>query len=214
MAMGSEVHRFLGRAFVGTLLAMTATAANGGEAELVKKITKSEHTILKLIPPTLTVTAVGQVPTGGWTNAELVRMTYVTPPADGIQDYELKAKKPDGIVTQALSTVTAKNEWKNYSKEAPWMKGFRIKGEGDGIRTVMFSAKRAGGRGDEDEFSGTSKDGNFQKALDAAVAEASAKLSQGGADIQIQWMLKSTTGVHGGITGQNTVTVTITAKRK
>jgi hypothetical protein len=45
----------------------------------------------------------------------------VTPPADGIQDYILTAIKPDGIVTQQISNVTAKDTWKAYTKDAPWL---------------------------------------------------------------------------------------------
>jgi hypothetical protein len=60
-------------------------------------------------------------------------------------------------------------------------------------------------------FSGTSKKGNFQEALDHAIKEAEDKLSAGGADIQINWHLLIVSGVKGGITGLHSLTVEIYA---
>ena len=61
------------------------------------------------------------------------------------------------------------------------------------------------------KFSGTSKSGNFQEALDYAIQEATTKLGEGGADIMINWHLLTVSGVNGGIAGLNTVTVEILA---
>ena len=60
-------------------------------------------------------------------------------------------------------------------------------------------------------FSGTSKNGNFQEALDSAIQAAADKLSGGGADIRITWHLLFVSGVRGGIIGQNDLTVEIFA---
>lgn len=60
-------------------------------------------------------------------------------------------------------------------------------------------------------FSGTSKNGNFQKALDAAIKAAVDELGKGGADIRIDWHLLVVSGAEGGIAGQNDVTVEIQA---
>jgi len=58
------------------------------------------------------------------------------------------------------------------------------------------------------KFRGTSK-GNFQEALDKAIAKA--ENSTGGADIIIKWTFVSANGEKGGITGKNSLTVTIEA---
>ena len=211
--MGKLRHQ-IGWVTVGLAIAASCVSPSfGAEPKTVKSITNVEYVIQKTNPPVLVVTADGEVPTGGWKNPSLTRVVYVTPPADGIQDYTFRATPPDGVATQVITPIKATNNWTNYAKEAPWLKGVRIHGEGDGVKTVMLS--ESGGRpGGGEKFSGTSKEGKFQEALDAAIAEASKKLSQGGADIQIEWKFDSASGVHGGITGERSVTVTITAKRR
>ena len=58
------------------------------------------------------------------------------------------------------------------------------------------------------KFKGTSK-GNFQEALDKAIAKA--ENSTGGADIIIKWVFISAIGEKGGIAGKISLTVTIEA---
>ena len=58
-------------------------------------------------------------------------------------------------------------------------------------------------------FSGVSKKGNFQEALDNAIKAA--QDSATGADRQVQWTLKKTSGRRGGITGSKELTVVISA---
>jgi len=60
-------------------------------------------------------------------------------------------------------------------------------------------------------FSGTSNNGNFEEALGYAIKAAADGLGGGGADIQINWHLLLVSGVSGGITGQNDLTVEIFA---
>jgi hypothetical protein len=59
-------------------------------------------------------------------------------------------------------------------------------------------------------FKGTSKTGNVQKALDAAIQAAQQAVP--GADRIIVWTLKAVSGRQGGITGLREVTVTIRAR--
>lgn len=89
----------------------------------------------------LVVTATGQVNTGGWTNARLLRAHYDTPPADGIQDYFLLATPPDGFATQVISEVKASDSWKTYKKDAPWLKGVRIHGAEGSTVVKMVGGK-------------------------------------------------------------------------
>jgi hypothetical protein len=58
-------------------------------------------------------------------------------------------------------------------------------------------------------FSGTSNHGNFEEALGYAIKAAADAL--GGADIRVNWYLLLVSGVNGGITGQNDLTVEIAA---
>jgi hypothetical protein len=108
------------------------------------KILRVDFSIEESNPPNLVVTAVGQVPTGGYDpkKVTLQRVAYVAPPADGIQDYKLTAVKPTGIVTQVISEVSGKDRWKGYTKEAPWLKGVRVHGVGDGIVVKMLPKSR------------------------------------------------------------------------
>jgi hypothetical protein len=115
---------------IGGLLATTwvTVAEEPARKEIVKKILDVELAVQESEPPGLTVTATGEVPTNGWKNAVLVRVVYDKPPADGIQDYILFADRPSGVVAEVISRVVAKNTWKGYKKQAPWLKGVRVHG--------------------------------------------------------------------------------------
>ena len=109
------------------------------EPQTVKKILKVEHSEQEINPPNLVVKAVGEVSTGGYTNAKLTRTVYVTPPKDGIQDYTLTADAPTGPAIQVISKVDASDTWKGYAIEAPWVKGVRVHGVDKGVVVVMFA---------------------------------------------------------------------------
>lgn len=81
----------------------------------------------------LTITAVGQVPTGGWSGAKLTRKDPKATPKDGIYEFELTAIRPTGIVTQALSKVKASEKWENPPAD---LKGIKVLGAGEGSKTV------------------------------------------------------------------------------
>jgi len=59
-------------------------------------------------------------------------------------------------------------------------------------------------------FKGTSKTGNLQKALDAAIQAA--QQSASGADRLVSWTVKKVAGRRGGIAGFRDLTVTIGAR--
>ncbi len=106
------------------------------DKQIVKKIVKVDYAIEESNPPNLVVTVVGQVPTAGYTNVELVRVIYVTQPADGIQDYILFAVPPTDPVPQVISEVKATNTWKGYREEV--LKGIRIHGTDDGVAVMAI----------------------------------------------------------------------------
>lgn len=129
---------------LGLLLPMAQTSSFAQEEDakkeprIVKKILKVDFAIQEIAPPNLVVTVIGQVPTGGYQKARLVRVQYATPPEDGIQDYVLLAVPPSGLATQVISEVKAADTWKGYPKEAPWLKGIRVHGVDDGVVKRML----------------------------------------------------------------------------
>ena len=99
-------------------------------------ITAIEYELQTSDPPNLIVTAHGQVPSGGWSNVQLIRRVYQTEPADGIWEYDLLATPPGGPAAQVLTDVKAKDIWEKV--EAKKLKGLRIYGSEKGIKTVML----------------------------------------------------------------------------
>lgn len=104
----------------------------------VRTITDVKYSIQKSMPPNLVVTAVGVVPTAGYKDVQLSRAVYVQAPADGIQDYSLTAVQPQGSAAAVLTKVEASDTWTDYQKDAPWIKGARIRGVDNGVKVIMF----------------------------------------------------------------------------
>lgn len=129
--------RFMGAALLTAAASLAVTAA----ADDKKGEPKGEKlkTILSVTceldkgKKTLTVTAVGQVPTGGWKGAKLVRREAKEAPKDGIYEYDMTAVRPTGIVTQVISKVTAKDTWEDPPAD---LKGVKVYGDGDGAKAA------------------------------------------------------------------------------
>ncbi len=102
------------------------------EPVAVKKVVSAKVTMTK---ESLTVTAVGEVPTAGFAKPTLARVTYIKQPDDGIQDYTFQAVPPSGIVAQVVSQVEASDVWTSVPA---WVKGVRIHGVGDGVLVKML----------------------------------------------------------------------------
>ena len=100
-------------------------------------------------PPNLIVTAEGEVTTGGWTEAQLLRREYVRGPTeDDLWEYDLIAKPPDGPVTQQIGTVKASHRWEGFNE--PSVRGVRVFGVGRGAKEVRFTeGSNSGCSGDE-----------------------------------------------------------------
>ncbi|WP_425617148.1 hypothetical protein NA78x_000819 [Anatilimnocola sp. NA78] len=114
------------------LVSVLGAAAQAAESVTVPMVTKVAFDLTKGAVMEVT----GEVPTGGYTEPMLVKVEYVKQPDDGIQDFNFVAKKPDGIVTQVVSSISARHDWKG---EIPaWVKGVRIHGTAGGIKTVKL----------------------------------------------------------------------------
>lgn len=186
------------------------------EPVTVPKILKVSHqiAIAESFPPNLYVKAIGEVPTGGYTNVKLERAIYVTPPKDGIQDYFLKAVPPSGPAIAVISQVESIDLWHDFPS---WVKGIRMHGVKDGIVVIKFEQgskpvrRRFTGGHVGDDFHPVS----FEKALQAAIKKLNQALSEGGVkDASVTWKVVKTSGQIGGIADLNQITVTIVAERQ
>ena len=122
-------------ALTALLLATTMLAQDKPEPVTIKKVLSSTLTIEKGM---LIVTAVGEVPTGGYAKATLTRVTYIKQPDDGIQDYTLRATPPEGPATQVISQIKASDTWPTLPA---WVKGVRVHGAGEGVLVKMIRDK-------------------------------------------------------------------------
>lgn len=116
-----------------------ARTGESGRHIVVAKITQVDYEVQKSKPPVLLVTATGEVENTNHTDFRLDRIIYVRPPTDGIQDYFLKALAPNPPpINPVTQKIEAKNEWKDFEKDAPWLKGVRIHGLAGGTKVKMF----------------------------------------------------------------------------
>lgn len=101
---------------------------------LVYRVDRVRLAILESDPPQLQIEAQGTVRTGGWHNAELVEIVYVTPPADGIWEYDFMAEPPDGPSTTALEPIEARTVRRSIP---PGAKGIRVRGETNSVEEPL-----------------------------------------------------------------------------
>lgn len=87
-------------------------------------VTEVTLAILKKSPPTLSITSKGEVPSGGWSNGQLIPFVYVVPPSDGIYEFDFVADEPEGASTSAISEITSEPFiWNDFPSE---LKGVKI----------------------------------------------------------------------------------------
>lgn len=92
-------------------------------------------------PPALVVAARGRVPTSGWSNGRLAPRVYVSPPSDGIWDFDFIAKAPSGIALQVISVI----ESEPLVLVPPfWVKGVRIHSSTNEIESGNETNKNPG----------------------------------------------------------------------
>ena len=102
--------------------------------EKVYQVSEVQLHILKSRPPQLDISADGTVRTSGWKNAELSPYVYVTPPEDGIQEFDFVAEPPDGVVSQVITPISANT----IMEEIPdWLKGVRVYAETNQVEETL-----------------------------------------------------------------------------
>jgi hypothetical protein len=95
--------------------------------------------INKSNPPQLFIHAAGMVSSSGWTNGKLNPRQYVTPPADGVQDFDFIATPPSGFALQVLSPITGDGEMKLED----WMLGIRVHAKSNNMTVMLSSTERS-----------------------------------------------------------------------
>lgn len=73
-------------------------------------------------PPTLSMSVFGRYSTTGWSQAVLLPRVYVQEPEDGIQEFDLVAAAPSGLVLQIEVPMTAEITM----KMPKWARGVRV----------------------------------------------------------------------------------------
>lgn len=89
-------------------------------------------------PKQLAVVAYGKVSTGGWTTPTLTPRTYVAPPTGGIWEYDFTAVKPTGMVTQALTDISASHTFEGQPTAD--FKGLKVYGVDPDTKEIPVSA--------------------------------------------------------------------------
>ncbi len=84
--------------------------------------------------PLLIVEADGLAPTAGWTHVRLEPHVYITPPDDGVQDFDLVGDRPAGSAADALAPVEA--GWEGPL--AHWLIGVRIHAADNMVEEEVF----------------------------------------------------------------------------
>jgi hypothetical protein len=90
--------------------------------------------LMKSNPPSLVVSAIGAAPSSGWTDVELGAWIYITPPADGIQDFDLLGRAPSGVSLPVLTPVAVSTVYPAVPK---WLKGVRIHASSNKMEALL-----------------------------------------------------------------------------
>ncbi len=86
----------------------------------IMKVTKVDYAFAKKRPPDLLIDAEGEVPTGGWMDGQLGPWFYITPPEDGVQDFDFIAESPTGPAPDVVSPITATTNIVDIDVENYW----------------------------------------------------------------------------------------------
>lgn len=89
----------------------------------ILEVTEVTLEIQKTNPPTLVINAKGNVNSGGWKNGQLVPYIYITPPADGIYEFDFLAEAPSGPSTSAIEEIKTQYSWNDFPAD---LKGVKV----------------------------------------------------------------------------------------
>ena len=124
----------------GFVIAVTCLLAASANAQTTAKISEVSQVTASLleIPGTskiLLIGARGYVSDNGWDNGRLIPYVYITPPADGIWDFDFVATRKPGPHIQILTPIFA---FKSVSGPPSWVRGVRVHSSTN-KKEVLFS---------------------------------------------------------------------------
>ncbi len=82
-----------------------------------------ELSVLESSPQQLNIVASGNVTSSGWTNPKLIPYVYITPPLDGIYDFDFVASPPEGPALQVITPIEGQHRLESIPEG---FKGVRI----------------------------------------------------------------------------------------
>jgi hypothetical protein len=130
-------------------------------SELIHEVTEVGAFRTDDTPPRLIVEVSGMAATPGWTNVRLERQTYLTPPEDGVQEFDLVGDRPADVAPELLTDVLT-----DYAGEdEEWITAVRVHGaQNDVVADVM----------DDDDVDADDDDDDLDDDADAPSTEAAA----------------------------------------
>lgn len=105
------------------------------KTEKVGKVLKVELTIEKILPPNLVIAAIGEMYSGGWSNPRLEPYVYITPPVDGIYEFDFVVDVPSGPTTEPVEEVKAEFVWEAFPEDH--LKGVRVYAQKNDITAML-----------------------------------------------------------------------------
>ena len=96
--------------------------------------------ILKSKPPILDIIAIGNVNSSGWKKGSLIPYIYITPPADGIYEFDFVAEPPTGPALSVILPIVAQGQWEDFP---PDLKGVKIYSSTNSVISMLNEAKEA-----------------------------------------------------------------------
>ena len=84
----------------------------------VNEVTDIKLEILKRNPLVLVISCKGNVISPGWTHAQLIPFVYVTPPSDGMYEFDFVATEPIEPQTEVITDIRAQTFfWEDYPSD-------------------------------------------------------------------------------------------------
>ena len=94
----------------------------------VIEVTDVRLNILKRNPPILQINCKGNASSAGWLNGQLNKFEYITPPLDGIYEFDFVADETAGISTRVISEITSEPfMWDDFPSELKGVKVYATK---------------------------------------------------------------------------------------
>lgn len=112
-------------------------------SEKVLHVTSVSWKLDKSKPPILTIDALGDVGSSGWTDGKLVIKEYIVEPADGFQEFDFEATGPGpGPTTRPILPINGSYE---LTDPAPWIKGVRVHAAKNSLEILFENGSSVGG---------------------------------------------------------------------